>query len=351
MLEVKKSSGTWSSKEAMSCIFYKALIFQKQKDYESSEAFYLDAIAGFNALREIKHQLKSQLFLSDFYRSLGRDSEALHLLLETLIGHVSTMTRSTELFEVISSIQQVHATLKQGGTWAHVPTCISQIQSLIKEVQEQAEWDGHLNWHLIWFHFAEIGGAYSFLSEFENADLCFGFVMPPISTQLAKDLGEQSASTFREYAQHLQRQRQWLNSLQPIQDAFRCLKATSIPCGYPLVVHLEALLATAKKPTLKYRQKYRLFHIHERAWGKADLAREEFLYSRVTAKEEVPVYRLLTRRTPGDCGRRENRREVSGKSSVYSESSSSRSSTSYKYGLTYSVGSLSVISDSEFMVP
>lgn len=112
--------GSSGSRHYLRCIVQKARILRKQRKFELSVAAYRQAIEGFKDLREVKSRLGCQLQLGNFLRTLNRDSEALCLLVEALLGHFNSPTTRLQRTEIISSLQRLHYKMNESGEMMHV---------------------------------------------------------------------------------------------------------------------------------------------------------------------------------------------------------------------------------------
>jgi hypothetical protein len=111
---------------------YQARILKKREEYKDSESAYREAINGLRNLKETEYQLICQLFLADFLRSLGKLSEALYHLLETLIEHFDSRAASieTKVPEIMGSIQRLHLKMDVDQNMVKVMAGVTQLQEL-----------------------------------------------------------------------------------------------------------------------------------------------------------------------------------------------------------------------------
>jgi tetratricopeptide (TPR) repeat protein len=347
-----------ASKETMRCFVRKARILRRMKEYRDSEALYRQAIAGFKALRQRLSQIKCQLILGNFLRVLGRDSEALHFLLEAIIENfvlAKTTEESRKVVELLDSVQRLHHKMELGPDFADN---IFQLQII---QQQWVEAPHHLK---LWTEFVGIGAHYSKLKKFELADLCFT-IPAPIRSPNNPATRIQLLKCGRELSMHYKRQGKLIQSIEQLENALQHFSALIHQKSFErtdfqrtlvmtealeqeLFAALGELLVVTKpsemQPVVQESDKVPLLAMWmraEAAWSKLDAHRRLFQHKPLRNSH---IDNLRDRETM----------ERNDTASISSHGSSmfSGGSTSSRIGITYSVGSASsIVSNSAFMVP
>jgi hypothetical protein len=231
--------------ETMRCILYKARILRKRKEHEDSEVAYRQAIEGLKSLGETKYQLKCQIFLCDYLRNLGKKSEALYLLLETLIEHfhsTTTLVEKTKIIEVMGSMQRLHLKMDVDQNMVNIMDSISRLQQLQSQLS--------ILYHEfnVWVEFLRLGSCYSEIGKLDMADLCFAIAQPgsqPGQMQVRNPrLKIELARFYKELSLHYRRKRKVVESNIQLKVAFEHLLSvgTSDEYDQSLGTVLEQLL-------------------------------------------------------------------------------------------------------------
>jgi tetratricopeptide (TPR) repeat protein len=330
-----------SSKEAMRCIFREARILRKKGEYKLSESAYRKAIEGFRSLGETKHRLKSQLFLGDFLRSLDRDSEALELLIETLIEHLTSGIAAPETSHVIDSIQKLHLKIVPEKYTTSVTDGVGLLQQFLSLQQTLVHCSAPIEELNVWVHFTQLGSFYSKLGKFSIAELCFAF--PQLGLLSDPRFDVELACYRKECCLHHRRKGNFMESLKNLELAFVALRILGAmdQHDYDLAKILEQVL-TESKP--QESQDSSQISSEMKAWMRAQEAYRELNLRCLVLQEISNHQKTIEHRLTQLRG--------SANSSSHGSSMISSGSTSSRFGVTYSVGSASsIVSNSVFMVP
>jgi hypothetical protein len=309
------------------CMVYQARMLRKRKEYKDSELAYRQAINVLRTLKETKSQLICQLFLADFLKSLGKLSESLHLLLETLIEHFNSRTASieTKVPEVMGSMQRLHLKMDVDQNMVKVMASVTQLQEL------QSQWPEPYHEFKIWVGFVRLGGCYSEVGKFDMAELCFSYIRPAGYEGTNPFLKIELARFHKERFLHDRRQSRVVDSIIQLKMAFKHLLSVEPPDEYDqaLAIELEQLLGEFKSQEMQAVGN----SPRQTAW---EQMRDTFrvFVARLKIKErEIMQYEET--RSPSSHG-----------SPMFSSSSASS-----RFGVTYSGGSeSSIVSNSVFIV-
>jgi tetratricopeptide (TPR) repeat protein len=352
--------GSSISRDYLRCIVQKAQILRKQRKFELSEVAYRQAIEGFKDLKETKCRLKCQVQLGNFLRTLNRDSEALCLLVDTLLGHFNSKTTRLQQTEIIAAIQNLHYKMNESGEMKHVISSFHRLVRLSHPSHDPGtkllNWRTSPEYFNIWAEFANLGSGYSNLEMFSIADLCFAFPHPEIqSGPSGLSQLKRIPSIQKEICEHYRRQGKIVGSLEQLKVAFDCM--------LPLVERYQYSQASVDIAVHELRQILKESEPQERffnarpfkrsptltAWFRAQDAYKQF-GRKIAYRERFPmrisgislIEEEITISRNGDTA------------SLLSHDSSmfSVGSLGSKLGVTYSVGSLSsLVSNSGFMLP
>lgn len=318
--------------ETTHCMVSQARILRKRKEYKDSESAYRQAINGLRNLKETKSQLICQLFLADFLKSLDKLSEALYLLLETLIEHFNTRTASieTKVPEVMGCMQRLHLKMDVDQNMVNVMASVTQLQEL------QSEWPEPYHEFNVWVGFVRLGGRYSEVGKFDMAELCFSYIRAAGYEGTNPFLKIELARFHKERSLHYRRQSRVVDSIIQLKIAFKHLLSVEPPDKYDqaLAIELEQLLGEFKSQEMQPVGNSSL----ETAWEQIrDTFRIFVAHRRTKELKELKEREIMQRE--------ESRSPSSGSPIVSSSSGSSR------FGVTYSGGSeSSIVSNSALVV-
>jgi hypothetical protein len=307
-------------------------ILRKRKEYKDSESAYRQAINGLRNLKETKSQLICQLFLADFLKSLDKLSEALYLLLETLIEHFNPRMASieTKVPEVMGCMQRLHLKMDVDQNMVNVMASVTQLQEL------QSEWPETYHEFDVWVGFVHLGGRYSEVGKFDMAELCFSYIRPAGYEGTNPFLKIELARFHKERSLHYRRQSRVVDSIIQLKVAFKHLLSVEPPDEYDqaLAIELEQLLGEFKSQEMQPVGNSSL----ETAWEQIrDMFRVFVAHRRTKELKELKEREIMQRE--------ESRSPSSGSPIVSTSSGSSR------FGVTYSGGSeSSIVSNSALIV-
>jgi tetratricopeptide (TPR) repeat protein len=319
-----------TSIKTMHCMVYQARMLKKRKEYKDSESAYRQAINGLRNLKETKSQLICQLFLADFLKSLGKLSEALHHLLETLIEHFNSRVASieTKVPEVMGSMQRLHLKMDVDQNMVKVMASVTQLQEL------QSAWPEPYHEFNVWVGFVRLGGCYSEIGKFDMAELCFSHIRPAGYEGTNPYLKIELARFHKERSLHDRRQSRLTDSIIQLKVAFKHLLSVEPPDEYDqaLAIELEQLLGEFKSQKMQTVGNSSL----QTAWEQIrDTFRVFVDRRRIKELKEREMMQCEESRTPSSHG-----------SAMFSSCSSSS-----RFGVTYSGGSeSSIVSNSAFIV-
>jgi hypothetical protein len=190
----------------------------------------------------------------------------------------------------------------------------------------------------------KLGGSYSALEVISSKQV-FGFVVPEVLVHDVSQYPYEKAKGHMEYALHFQKLNQWCMALKHVQLAFECLTPSSLKPhkvslgNVSLVSELDQILYEARQHFLREGD-------NSDPLSSAKIARKH--YSQLCNDQEKAEERL---KREGKWTRL--RREVgdwvlpNDNDSFFSRtSSSSRSTNSYRYGVSHSPSSLLSIASS-----
>ena len=214
----------FSSIATMRCIVCKAHMLRKRQLHTESEAAYRQAIEGLKNLGAIRYQLKYQIFLSGYMRNLGKTSESLYLLLQTLIEHFHSTTaliEKTRIIKLMQYMQRVHLEMNVDQNMLEVMAGISRLQQL----QSQSPTVHHEL--IVWGEFVRLGSYYSAARMFDMADLCFAIAPPgehPERMQERNPRRKLELARFcMELSIHSRRNKMFVESVSQLNAAFEHL--------------------------------------------------------------------------------------------------------------------------------
>jgi hypothetical protein len=300
-----------------------------------AESHYPQALDEFNALDEPKHHSRRQWSLIGFLRKLGRSEEVLQLLLQMLIGYFSPDRRSIrpiedEFLAVIEALKEWTAEVEIDGNCTDIKASLQYFRRLVSPYLYV--------WEESFSELFTFAGAISVLGFPERAEFIFSFALSHVS--LLRKNPKEEARAHKEYVRYCQRQNKWSKSFYHLQLALTCLSTTNTPDDAFLADFGQLLGETKRHFPADYH------HLIT----DTESARLEWV--RCLEKEKRIVKLKRNRQDIGDWVLPN---DDDGFSVDWTTSSGSRSrprsSRSYKYGVTYSPGQVTGISDSEFMVP
>jgi len=347
-------SGSSGSRDYLRCIVQKAQILRKQRKFELSEAAYRQAIEGFRDLRETKCRLRCQLQLGNFLSTLNRDSEALCLLVDTLLGHLSSKTTRLQRTEIISSIQRLHYKMNESGEMKHVISSISRLNPPSYDTGTKlVNWRACSEYFNIWAELFKLGSEYSKLEMFSIADLCFAFPQPEIqSGPSGLSQLKRIPSIRKQFCEYYRRQGKIVDCLEQLKIAFDCMLPLVERYQYSqesvdIAVRELTQMLTETEPQERFfnappfRRSPTLT-----AWFRAQDAYKQFA-RKIAYRERSPMLVSVIEEETAISRNGDAASLLSHDSSMFSGGS-----LSSKFGVTYSVGSLSsLVSNEGFMVP
>lgn len=366
------------------------------KEQKLSELMYREAIEALRISGKERQRLGMQSLLGELLQSCDRNSEALYLLIGTLIELFTMTDSSVELMNVIECIAKLHTKMavhfKMVGTTARFFELAQIIHS--KEAG-LLYWPDLPEYTDLWVKFTQLGSCYSQMRWFLIADRCFAFPPPPPRAYTSPGRYARfqvELTRFRkECCLHYQRQGKISESLIQLRYAFEDMRISRLGIeqyDQDLATILDQILAESMPKGNIILGSDRLAD-----WESAYKARQMLIWDRmpsVLSITKLPPYsqrlttmRGLSRASSGlsiesrleqeypqflDTTRGlsrassrfsiESRREQEYPPAVTTTKGLSRASSGFsiesvssRLGLTYSVGSASIVSNSEFMVP
>jgi len=303
-------------------------------------------------LGETKRLLKAQMMLGYLLRRLDRDAEALPILLETLTRRLSTdISALNHTAKVFSLLHKVFSRMEPRGDPVDVTASLLRLQEAVDQSAGRRTKEGTLKISLRIF---ELGSGYSKLKEFKCAEICFGCALKEINDLPRRD-PMMMAEAHKEYSLHFRRRNEQEKSLQHLKSAFEQLLSADRHVE-TLANELESLFNLAK---LETETDPGLDPSQILAWWRLKSVHTSYHYrKRVPLRQKVTLVRVPSSFSPNPSKSPTpyqhppstpniNRSDNSTVSTTVS--SESASSTSSMIGTTYSAGSISIVSNSEFM--
>jgi hypothetical protein len=342
-----------ASKAKTRCAIYRAHISKQSGEYELAEKFYREAVEGCRCLGKKKYQLKCQRILGDYLRSLDRDSDALYLLVETLLEHFKVnpsstwLNRTSEITLCMSSIQKLHSKMSKTGEMDEVITRIFSISCLGHLPGELGETGAtSKSYHfIIWMEFVLLGSGYSKLEMSGISKLCFDFPAPSIFRTGEPRICMGRSRFRKEFGERYRKPGKTVETLEELEKVFGWMVPLvgTDQYNHPLIVHLEKILADCEYQDLTgpgelFPQVMALRNSQEAC---RELLAQRQVIRRASRLTNKSKYLLVVDGPPAGTS-----------TSSYATSLFSAASTSPRWGTTYSVGSASsYVSNSVFMVP
>ncbi|KAN0121948.1 hypothetical protein V8E51_000274 [Hyaloscypha variabilis] len=338
---------SWTDRENIKCLVYRARVLRKMEKVDQSEALYREAIKALQERGDGNCELECLLDLADFLSARDMDFEALSLLLHAYIGKswcTDTSAENQKMLELLNCVQRIHSKTETGEGFASVTAIISRMRTI-----QMRRIDAH-NYQNLWFELVQLGSHYSSFEKFKLADLCFGFSAPRGNSNTNPKNRLRLAQFRKERSVHCKRQGKFSESLWYLTLAFNQLLSLG-PGDYDGIEEEEGDLVVILTQLLDDLCPERLIECHPEehsaiiiAWGKARTAFDKLYRHRVQSRARELVYSNYTK-----FGLNAHQGAIS----LSSNGSSMLSRESLNsFGVTYSVGSASsIVSNSVFMVP
>jgi len=338
---------SWTDRENIKCLVYRARVLRKMEKVDQSEALYREAIKALQERGDGNCELECLLDLADFLSARDMDFEALSLLLHAYIGKswcTDTSAENQKMPELLNCVQRIHSKTETGEGFASVTAIISRMRTI-----QMRRIDAH-NYQNLWFELVQLGSHYSSFEKFKLADLCFGFSAPRGNSNTNPKNRLRLAQFRKERSVHCKRQGKFSESLWYLTLAFNQLLSLG-PGDYDGIEEEEGDLVVILTQLLDDLCPERLIECHPEehsaiiiAWGKARTAFDKLYRHRVQSRARELVYSNYTK-----FGLNAHQGAIS----LSSNGSSMLSRESLNsFGVTYSVGSASsIVSNSVFMVP
>jgi tetratricopeptide (TPR) repeat protein len=326
--------------ETLRATYGLAKVLEQQEEYAEAELLYREAVGGFEKLGLVEDQLNCQSFLGDMLRDQGRYGEAINLLSPALAGYtelglkhrimgviVSILEISFQIYagrsvdSTRSKREEISIQLLETFSIAEAST-MSKARSLL---EESLEMDHEISPEFLveGIHLASI---YSDWEDVTSAQSIFESVLPKLELLSDAKYDLEKAYAYLEFGLHHQRQGVWKSAVDYLSMAYEGLAK--------LKESDESLMKFVKMCLIEVQLQV------EHSVEETKLKQQRFIDIVEAGREE-----------------RRPKRHRQAKSSKHSERNDSDEEDvesdmmSCKYGITYSVGDITGISDSVFMVP
>jgi tetratricopeptide (TPR) repeat protein len=233
------------------CLYNKARIFRKTGIFRLSEEAYRQAIDSCRSLGEARLRLRCQLHLGNLLRTLNRDTEALHLLIQTMVEQFRSENLSANkkrLARLIFSIKEMHSKMDEAGKMDEVVMIVRELFRLAMNPEPHPGCSIPII--TAWSSIIQLGIAYSKLELFAIADLCFfGFGEPSVPHNFLYWM--ERARSRRGLCEHYQRQNKLSKGLEQLKMSFEAILPLAGTARYPksFVDGLRLLLDQLKPNT------------------------------------------------------------------------------------------------------